>query len=178
MLDALPEGIACPEDLEDLPRARGPGVVHLGPCLCPRRGRGQVEGGRARPRVLAALGSQARMFPERAREVLAAVFSAAALAAAEGLDWEFVVATAKLVEAPAQADNLKVLEWLPQAELLPGAAAMITHGGLGTVKECVLAEVPMVVAPLGRDQPANARRVVHHGLGRAFVGCRSRSPRC
>ena len=42
---------------------------------------------------------------------------------------------------------------------------MITHGGLGTVKECLFLGVPMVAFPLMDDQPDNARRIVHHGFG-------------
>ena len=42
---------------------------------------------------------------------------------------------------------------------------MITHGGLGTIKECILLGVPMVVFPLMRDQPFNAARVAYHGIG-------------
>src|SRR5258706_14217271 len=42
---------------------------------------------------------------------------------------------------------------------------MITHGGLGSIKECILFGVPMMVFPLGRDQPRNAARVVYHRLG-------------
>jgi UDP:flavonoid glycosyltransferase YjiC (YdhE family) len=42
---------------------------------------------------------------------------------------------------------------------------MVTHGGLGSIKECVMHAVPMLVFPLDVDQPGNAARVVHHGLG-------------
>jgi len=41
----------------------------------------------------------------------------------------------------------------------------VNHGGVGTVKECILKGVPMVTLPLMRDQFDCARRVVHHGLG-------------
>jgi zeaxanthin glucosyltransferase len=56
---------------------------------------------------------------------------------------------------------------VPQIPLLERAALMITHGGLGTVKECIFNDTPMVVFPIGRDQPDNAKRIVHHGLGLA-----------
>ena len=42
---------------------------------------------------------------------------------------------------------------------------VITHAGLGTVKECILCGVPMIVFPIDMDQPDNAKRVVYHGLG-------------
>lgn len=42
---------------------------------------------------------------------------------------------------------------------------MLTHGGHGTVIKALAAGVPLVIAPLGRDQPDNAARVVHAGAG-------------
>jgi UDP:flavonoid glycosyltransferase YjiC (YdhE family) len=42
---------------------------------------------------------------------------------------------------------------------------MITHGGHGTVMKALIAGVPLVVVPLGRDQPDNAGRVVYAGAG-------------
>jgi UDP:flavonoid glycosyltransferase YjiC (YdhE family) len=42
---------------------------------------------------------------------------------------------------------------------------VLTHGGHGTVIKALTAGVPLVVAPLGRDQPDNAARVVHAGAG-------------
>jgi UDP:flavonoid glycosyltransferase YjiC (YdhE family) len=42
---------------------------------------------------------------------------------------------------------------------------VITHGGHGTVMKALIAGVPLVVVPLGRDQPGNAARVVHAGAG-------------
>jgi MGT family glycosyltransferase len=63
--------------------------------------------------------------------------------------------------------NVIVVERAPQLGLLARARLMITHGGLGSVKECVAYGVPMLVFPLDIDQPGNAARVVHHGLGLA-----------
>lgn len=58
---------------------------------------------------------------------------------------------------------------MPQSALLPHCDAMITHGGMNTVKECICAGVPMLVYPLNAhvEQPGNAARVVYHGLGLA-----------
>lgn len=67
-----------------------------------------------------------------------------------------------VLAAPA---NVTVVRAAPQLAVLRRARAMITHGGLGSVKECSLFGVPMLVFPLDVDQPGNAARVVHHGLG-------------
>lgn len=54
---------------------------------------------------------------------------------------------------------------MPHAAVLPHASLVITHGGHGTVTAAVSAGVPLVCVPMGRDQPAAAARVTHHGLG-------------
>jgi UDP:flavonoid glycosyltransferase YjiC (YdhE family) len=51
------------------------------------------------------------------------------------------------------------------ADVLPHCSAVITHGGHGTVMKALIAGVPLVVVPLGRDQPDNAGRVVYAGAG-------------
>ena len=49
--------------------------------------------------------------------------------------------------------------------VLPHAAAVITHGGHGTVIKALAAGCPVLVLPLGRDQPDNAARVTRLGAG-------------
>jgi UDP:flavonoid glycosyltransferase YjiC (YdhE family) len=58
-----------------------------------------------------------------------------------------------------------VTRWVRHADVLPHCSAVITHGGHGTVLKALIAGVPLVVVPLGRDQPDNAARVVHAGAG-------------
>jgi MGT family glycosyltransferase len=61
--------------------------------------------------------------------------------------------------------NVSVRRWVRHADVLPSCSAVLTHGGHGTVIKALTAGVPLVVAPLGRDQPDNAARVVHAGAG-------------
>ena len=61
--------------------------------------------------------------------------------------------------------NVHVEEWVPQRDVLPRAAALVCHGGSGTVRGALAAGVPMVVVPLFADQPHNARRVAAVGAG-------------
>jgi Glycosyl transferases, related to UDP-glucuronosyltransferase len=63
-------------------------------------------------------------------------------------------------------ENLHGAKRLPQLEVLARSDAMITNGGLGTIKECIYFNVPMLVLPCNFDQPGNAARVVFHGIGR------------
>lgn len=54
---------------------------------------------------------------------------------------------------------------VPQIELLERCALMVGHGGISSVKECILMGVPMLLVPIYYDEPGNAARVVYHGLG-------------
>jgi zeaxanthin glucosyltransferase len=42
---------------------------------------------------------------------------------------------------------------------------MITHGGTGSLRECIFFGVPMIAMAHMRDHVGNAARVVYHGLG-------------
>jgi len=61
--------------------------------------------------------------------------------------------------------NVSVRRWARHADVLPYCSAVVTHGGHGTVIKALAAGVPLVVVPLGREQPGNAARVVHAGAG-------------
>jgi UDP:flavonoid glycosyltransferase YjiC (YdhE family) len=61
--------------------------------------------------------------------------------------------------------NVLVLNHAPQLQILERADAVITHGGLNTIKEALVFGVPMIVFPSFGEQPMNAGRIVHHGLG-------------
>jgi UDP:flavonoid glycosyltransferase YjiC (YdhE family) len=52
-----------------------------------------------------------------------------------------------------------------QLAALTRARVFITHAGLGSVKESIMAACPMAAFPFAYDQPFNARRIVHHGIG-------------
>ena len=67
-----------------------------------------------------------------------------------------------VVAAPG---NVTVTRWVRHADVLPRCSAVITHGGHGTVMKALIAGVPLIVVPMGRDQPDNAARVVHAGAG-------------
>jgi UDP:flavonoid glycosyltransferase YjiC (YdhE family) len=63
------------------------------------------------------------------------------------------------------ADNIELLPFADHDELLPGRAAVVTHGGLGTTLRALAHGVPLLVLPLGRDQDLNAERVSVLGAG-------------
>ena len=66
------------------------------------------------------------------------------------------------------APNVTVVASAPHSQVLAHAAAVVTHGGHGTVVKALAAGVPLVVAPHGRDQADNAARVTARGAGVAI----------
>src|SRR6185436_16936713 len=60
--------------------------------------------------------------------------------------------------------NVHVEAWVPQRDVLPRVAALVCHGGSGTLLGGLAAGLPMVVVPLGADQPHNGRLVAAAGV--------------
>jgi UDP:flavonoid glycosyltransferase YjiC (YdhE family) len=73
--------------------------------------------------------------------------------------------------------NVIVETFVPQAEVLPHAQAVVTHGGSGTMLGALAAGVPLVIAPMFADQPDNARAVEAAGAGVAVFDADSASLR-
>jgi UDP:flavonoid glycosyltransferase YjiC (YdhE family) len=73
-----------------------------------------------------------------------------------------------IAELGALPGNVAVERWVPQAEVLAHAAAVVCHGGYGTTVGALAAGVPLVMAPLFADQGRNALRVAEVGAGRAL----------
>ena len=69
-----------------------------------------------------------------------------------------------VVTAPA---NVHVVAAAPHSEVLRSAAAVVTHGGHGTVVRTLAADVPLVILHHGRDQADNSARVTERGAGLA-----------
>jgi len=61
--------------------------------------------------------------------------------------------------------NIQIRTFLPHSQILPHSAAVVTHAGHGTVIRSLAYGVPLICIPMGRDQPANAARVVYQGVG-------------
>ena len=67
--------------------------------------------------------------------------------------------------AVAPARNVRVERFVPHAQVLERAAAVVCHSGMGIVQKAIAAGVPIAAVPFGRDQPEVARRVVEAGAG-------------
>ena len=58
------------------------------------------------------------------------------------------------------------VEYAPFGSLLPRAAALAHHGGIGTAAQALRAGCPQLVMPMAFDQPDNAVRLQRLGVGR------------
>lgn len=165
----LPELILCPEEFDFPPSARphAPGCRFYAEASIdlereePPFDWGQIDD--SRKLLYCSFGSQSHLIQER-RDFFRTVIEALA----SRPEWQLILAAGSQLCAADFAplpSNAVVVSSAPQLAILPKASAMITHGGIGSVKECIFFGVPMVVFPAIRDQPNIAARVVYHKLG-------------
>lgn len=58
-----------------------------------------------------------------------------------------------------------VTDFAPQAAVLARADAVVSHAGLNTVMDAIVARTPILALPIAFDQPGAASRVCHAGIG-------------
>lgn len=73
--------------------------------------------------------------------------------------------------------HVKTFGYLPFSEVLPRAAMLVYHGGIGTLAQTIKAGIPHLVVPSGHDQFDNAWRIEQLGLGRSIPQTRYRANR-
>jgi MGT family glycosyltransferase len=71
-------------------------------------------------------------------------------------------------EFGAQPPNVHIERYIPQSLIFPRCDLVIAHGGWNTVLAALSHSLPLVVIPLGADQPLNAQRVAALGVGRVI----------
>ncbi|MCI8211388.1 zeaxanthin glucosyltransferase [Pseudomonas sp. S25] len=147
----------------DFPRTYLPGHFHaVGPLRSPaeaKQGDLPIEPGR--PFVFASLGTlQGKRM---------GIFERIS-AACRRLDAQLLVAHCGGLDR-SQERELKrkgatwVTDFAPQQWVLGKADALVSHGGMNTVMDAIVARTPMLVMPIGFDQPGVASRVSFHKLG-------------
>lgn len=67
---------------------------------------------------------------------------------------------------PDLAGDGLALDYVPLGSVLPRAAAVVHHGGIGTCAEALRAGLPSLIVPFGFDQPDNAERLRRLGVAR------------
>jgi UDP:flavonoid glycosyltransferase YjiC (YdhE family) len=93
-------------------------------------------------------------------------FFAAAVRASERIGRRAVLLTRFREQVPSPLPNTAArIEYAPLSHLLPRAAALVHHGGIGTLAQALAAGIPQLIVPYALDQPANASRVRELGVG-------------
>ncbi|XP_076407908.1 UDP-glucuronosyltransferase 3A2-like isoform X1 [Peromyscus maniculatus bairdii] len=102
--------------------------------------------------VLVALGSIATMY--QTKELIKEMNSAFAHLP-QGVLW--ACKDAHWPKDVSMAPNVKIMNWLPQTDLLahPSIRLFVTHGGMNSIMEAIQHGVPMVGIPFLADQPEN-----------------------
>jgi UDP:flavonoid glycosyltransferase YjiC (YdhE family) len=67
-----------------------------------------------------------------------------------------------------QPANIQIARYIPQSALLPHCGLVISHGGSGSVMGALAYGRPMVLIPMGADQPLNAARCMDLGVARVL----------
>jgi rhamnosyltransferase subunit B len=73
--------------------------------------------------------------------------------------------------------NIRVFGYLPFSQVLPRAALLVYHGGVGTLAQGIKAGIPHLVVPHGYDQFDSGWRIEQLGLGRSIAQSRYRARR-
>ncbi len=73
--------------------------------------------------------------------------------------------------------NIKVFGYLPFSQVLPRAALLVYHGGIGTLAQGIKARVPHLVVPHGYDQFDSGWRIEQLRLGRSIPQSHYRAAR-
>lgn len=93
-------------------------------------------------------------------------FFAAAAGACERLGLRGMLLTRYPEQVPKPLPRgVERFDFVPLGALLPRAAGLVHHGGVGTTAAALAAGVPQVVVPFSHDQPDHAARVVRLGVG-------------
>lgn len=92
---------------------------------------------------------------------------AAVVAVAERVDAEFVLVRPEPRLPARLPGNVRTVGWVPLDALLAGCAAVVHHGGAGTVLGALVAGVPQLVVPGAGDRRHNASMVERAGVGLA-----------
>lgn len=105
-------------------------------------------------------------------------FFAAAIEASAALGRPALLLTRHREQLPATLPaGVIQRDYLPLRALLPRAAALIHHGGIGTTAQGLAAGLPQLLMPMSYDQPDNAARLGRLGVGAALPPARFTGPR-
>jgi rhamnosyltransferase subunit B len=96
-------------------------------------------------------------------------FFRAALDATQRLGRRALLLTRYPAQLPALPATAHHEPFVPLSHVLPRCAALVSHGGIGTLAQGLAAGVPQLAMPMGFDQPDNVTRLQRLGVGRWLV---------
>lgn len=73
-------------------------------------------------------------------------------------------------------EEMRHFDYVPLSRVLPRAAALVHHGGIGTAAQGLAAGVPQLVMPMAFDQPDNAGRLGRLGVAKTVWPIAFRGP--
>ena len=164
--DNLPVLILCPKEL-DIPHSnRRSGRYYVEACVDPERKDldpfpwDKVDD--TKRLIYCSLGSQCHQYRQSR-----SFFRTTIDAMRGNPEWQLILTIGpclNIADFQPSPENVVIVNWAPQLEILKRSSLMMNNAALGSVKECIFLGVPMIVFPVMWDQPANAERVVYHGL--------------
>jgi UDP:flavonoid glycosyltransferase YjiC (YdhE family) len=78
---------------------------------------------------------------------------------------------------PGLDPKIRHFDFAPLTKILSRCAALVHHGGIGTMSAALAAGVPQVIMPLSHDQPDNAARIKRLGVGDRLMPGKFTGPR-
>jgi len=73
--------------------------------------------------------------------------------------------------------TVRHFHYVPFSEVFPRAAALVSHGGIGTTAQALRAGIPHLVQHMAHDQLDNAERLIELGVGDAIAAAKFKAPR-
>ena len=74
-----------------------------------------------------------------------------------------------------QPPHVRIERYIPQDQILPYCDVVVNQGGFGTITGALRAGLPLVIIPMGADQPMNAACCEALGVGKV-IGPDERTP--
>ncbi|MBK8335066.1 MAG: hypothetical protein IPL03_00135 [Sterolibacteriaceae bacterium] len=122
-----------------------------------------------------AAGEKPLVFTPGTGNLHAADFFTCALSAIHVLGRRAVFLTKERAQIPVNLpESVLWQSYVPLSSLLPRAAALVHHGGIGTTAEALRSGTPQLIAPFAWDQFDNGARVASLGVGMVIPAKRLR----
>lgn len=124
-----------------------------------------------------AAGEPPIVFTQSSVTTEAARFFRVSVRAAVELGRRAILLTPHKEQIPADLPSgVRYFPYVPLERLLPRSAALVHHGGIGTIAHCLAAGTPQVTVPMIYDQPDNSQRLERLGVS-ALIWPRKYKPR-